>query len=201
MELDPRLERLAELLEEREARRRVPRASHHIEAAVALMLRQREAVEMLLVRRADREEDPWSGHVGLPGGQREEGDEDLVETARRETEEETGVDLGEVGRTLGFLDEVTPGGPCLPPIVVSPLVTAVPAELRTEIDPRELRDAAWVPLTALADPAARDEHVERIGGSDVSFPAIRYGEFEVWGLTYRIVTGFLEVAERAWSEF
>lgn len=199
MELDPRLERLAEALEELEARR-VPRAPHHIEAAVAVMLRPRETVEMLLVRRADREEDPWSGHVGLPGGRREEGDDDLVETARRETEEETGVDLAEVGRTLGFLDEVTPGGPGLPPIVVSPLVTAVPADLSTEIDPRELRDATWAPLSALADPAATDEHVERIGERAVAFPTIRYGEFEVWGLTYRIVTGFLDVAERAGLE-
>lgn len=196
MDLDPRIERLAESLRVRRTAR-VERAPNHIEAAVTIVVRPREDLEVLLVRRAERETDPWSGHVGLPGGRREGRDRSLMETALRETEEETGIAVADSGLTLGFLDEVEPAGPGLPPIVVAPLVGAVSADVSLEIDPRELVDAAWAPLAALRDPAARDRHIEPIGELRVAFPAIRYGEFQVWGLTYRILTGFLEMADPA----
>ncbi|MDX1661670.1 MAG: CoA pyrophosphatase [Gemmatimonadota bacterium] len=192
MDLDPRIARLSDAIDSRTAQR-VDRAPEHIEAAVTVLLRSRDALEILLVRRAEREIDPWSGHVGLPGGRREPGDADLVQTALRETEEETGVAVDRQGRTLGFLDEVEPAGPDLPPIVVAPLVGVVPADVSLEIDPRELVDATWAPIPALRDPAARDRHLERIGEVEIAFPAIRYEEFLVWGLTHRILTGFLEL--------
>lgn len=193
---DPRIERLADAIGSRTAGR-VERAPEHIEAAVTVVLRPREEMEVLLVRRAERELDPWSGHVGLPGGRREAGDEDLIATALRETEEETGIAVARQGITLGFLDEVEPAGPGLPPIVVAPLVGVVPAGTPLDVDPRELVEAVWAPLPALRDPEARDRHVERIDDLSVAFPAIRYEEFLVWGLTYRILTGFLEVVERS----
>ncbi len=195
MDPDPRIERLARSLSARPAAR-VERAPRHVEAAVTVLVRPGDELELLLVRRAERERDPWSGHVGLPGGRREPGDRDLTHTALRETEEETGIALAEQGRPLGFLDEVEPAGPGLPPIVVAPLVGVVPVDVPIEVNPRELADATWAPLAALRDPAARDRHVERIGDRSVSFPAIRYGEFLVWGLTYRVLTGFLDLADR-----
>lgn len=196
MNPDPRIERLARSLSERPASR-VARAPRHIEAAVTVLLRPADDLEILLVRRAERERDPWSGHVGLPGGRREPGDRDLTHTALRETEEETGIALAERGRTLGFLDEVEPAGPGLPPIVVTPLVGVVPVDVPMDVNPRELADATWAPLAALRDPAARARHVERIDDLEVSFPAIRYDEFLVWGLTYRVLVGFLDLADRA----
>ena len=49
-----------------------PRAGR---AAVAIMVREaRAATEMLMIRRATREGDPWSGHMGFPGGRRDAGD-------------------------------------------------------------------------------------------------------------------------------
>jgi hypothetical protein len=40
--------------------------------------------------------------------------------------------------------------------------------------------------------------VHRVEGEEVqqAFPAIRHGEHLVWGLTHRILTGFLEIAAR-----
>ena len=49
---------------------------------------------VLLMRRAERADDSWSGQWSLPGGRREPGDLDLVETALRELEEECGIRLG-----------------------------------------------------------------------------------------------------------
>ena len=43
-----------------------------------MLLRFREdGPEVLLLTRAEREGDRWSGQIGLPGGREEEGDEDF----------------------------------------------------------------------------------------------------------------------------
>ena len=50
--------------------------------------------ELILIRRAQREGDPWSGHIGFPGGRIEETDlGNPFKTAIRETKEEIGVSL------------------------------------------------------------------------------------------------------------
>ncbi|KAJ1933168.1 hypothetical protein FBU59_006121, partial [Linderina macrospora] len=50
--------------------------------------------------------DPWSGHIGFPGGKREETDTDDKMTAIRETREELGLELEDADRFvyLGELD-------------------------------------------------------------------------------------------------
>ena len=63
-------------------------------AAVALVLLEGpQGLELILIKRAERGDDPWSGQIALPGGRYEGGDRDLEATAVRETSEETGVDL------------------------------------------------------------------------------------------------------------
>src|SRR5918993_5729898 len=75
-------------------------------AAVALLLRERdETLEILVIKRAEKADDPWSGHMALPGGGWEPGDKAVYDTARRETLEEIGVDLDK-GRFLGRLDDL-----------------------------------------------------------------------------------------------
>ncbi|HEU4700285.1 MAG TPA: NUDIX domain-containing protein, partial [Gemmatimonadales bacterium] len=61
-------------------------------AAVALVVTPAPD-SMLLIRRAERAGDPWSGHMALPGGRHSRGDADLAATAMRETAEEVGVRL------------------------------------------------------------------------------------------------------------
>ena len=43
-------------------------------AAVALVFREgRDGLELLFIKRAEHERDPWSGHIGFPGGRSEPG--------------------------------------------------------------------------------------------------------------------------------
>ncbi|HEX6558223.1 MAG TPA: CoA pyrophosphatase [Longimicrobiales bacterium] len=167
------------------------------EAAVALILRPRDELELLLIKRAVHERDPWSGHVALPGGRRDALDADLVDTAVRESHEEVGITISRDTDLIGALDEVAPRTPRLPPILIAPFVFAAPATASARIDAREVEAALWVPLSALRDENAVSEILIELEGDADSrrFPALKYGEYVIWGLTHRILEQFLEIAE------
>jgi 8-oxo-dGTP pyrophosphatase MutT (NUDIX family) len=62
-------------------------------AAVAIARARQPRESVRLIRRSEREEDPWSGHWSFPGGRRDHEDQDLLHTALRELEEECGIRL------------------------------------------------------------------------------------------------------------
>ncbi len=162
--------RPAELMETKSGRR----------AAVALLLRERGlGLEILVIKRSENERDPWSGHMALPGGGREPGDESAYDTARRETLEEIGIDLS-VGRYLGRLDDV---GPRSMPgqLIISTVVVELDAE-PGPLDEREVMEAFWIPVDRLVE-----ETVE-IPDFPGSWPAFTYKDrYVIWGLTHRIL--------------
>jgi 8-oxo-dGTP pyrophosphatase MutT (NUDIX family) len=164
-------------------------------AAVALVVRPARAdLEMLLIKRAPRVGDPWSGHMALPGGRQEPRDADPLTTAARETFEEVGIDLRTSGRQLGALDDVQPVGAGVPPIVISPFVFAVPQATRPTPN-LEVEAAMWVGLRELSDPAARAEYLHPFAdGRFLRFPALAYRGETIWGLTYRILSQFMGLA-------
>ena len=194
--IDLRLKRLSAALAARE-RRIVERATLHVETAVAVVLRAADDLEVLLIRRTEREGDPWSGHVAFPGGRRSPGDIDLTATALRETEEETGIGIAHAGRVLGSLDEVEPGTHRLPPVIIAPFVIAVPHETIVVPNPAEVVDAEWVSLSALRRREAASELRLRRNDVDMTFPAIVHRDYVIWGLTHRILGQFLSVAAEA----
>ena len=188
------LERLAHALELRPGARVATRGETVVprRAAVALVLRLtgEDRRELLLIKRADYEGDPWSGHVALPGGRQEPEDATLEATAVRETREETAIDLRRHGELLGTLDEIYPRTPVLPPIVVRPYVFTVAPEVPI-VPSEEVAAAFWVPLAALRDPAAVVETTVVVRGEERSVPSFRHGDYVIWGLTERILRQFV----------
>ncbi|MCH7813448.1 MAG: CoA pyrophosphatase [Planctomycetes bacterium] len=67
-----------------------PDDADHRQAAVFVLLVDRERTNLMLIRRADRG-DPWSNHIAFPGGHLEPGDADALAAAHRETFEEVGI--------------------------------------------------------------------------------------------------------------
>lgn len=191
---DPRLIRLQRTLAYRPAKRVRDRAGAW-EAAVSIVIRPRDDLELLLIRRAERETDPWSGHMALPGGRRDPTDPDLVATAFREADEETGVALARYGHLLGMLDELHPRNPRLPSVTVAPFVVGVPPDTTAKPDEQEVSAALWVPLSALRAPEARDEILVELEEGPRAFPSFRYGEHVIWGLTHRILSQFFSIVE------
>lgn len=166
-------------------------------AAVAAILRlgYDEELELLLIKRAEFAGDPWSGHVALPGGRREDSDLSATATAIRETMEETAIDLARHGLLIGALDELQPTTPALPPIVIAPFVFVAESDVDI-VRSREVADAFWVPLAALRDRnSVREIELQLLTGSR-RVRSFGYGSHEIWGLTERIVTRLLETLQR-----
>jgi 8-oxo-dGTP pyrophosphatase MutT (NUDIX family) len=150
------------------------------------------ALEVLMILRAQRDGDPWSGQVALPGGRRDPSDATLQDTAVRETLEETGIDLSAEGLVLGTLDELRPRTPVLPPIIVTPYVAIAPPEFSLQISD-ELADAFWAPWSTFADPTVTNESTVNVRGADWKVSSYLVGERIVWGMTERILR---QLAER-----
>ena len=164
-------------------------------AAVALALLETGAdVELLFIQRATRDDDPWSGHMALPGGRRDPDDADAVATATRETPEEVGVDLAADAEVIGRLDELRAVARHRPlDLVIAPVVFALRRPVALRPSPREVESAVWVPLSFLASPEAAARYERTLDGVTNHYPAFRYQGYTIWGLTHRILEGFLEI--------
>ncbi len=167
-------------------------------ASVAMVLRERErGPEVLLIERAEKEGDPWSGHMAFPGGRVDRG-EGVEDAARRETLEEVGLSLAGA-ETLGRLDDLTGRNPNRSlGLVISAFVFHHPGDAPLVHQASEVSDALWVPVWELADPA-RHVHKAFHGTGGLEFPGIVVGNPErqiVWGLTYRFLEVFYRVVGR-----
>ncbi len=164
-------------------------------AAIALVLRPSDVgePELLMIKRAEVEHDPWSGHIACPGGRMDPGDRDLEHTATRETWEETGIDLVADGRILGTLDDISPRTPTLPPIVIRPFVAIVKPEVII-VDSPEVAEAFWVPMSAIRETTSWGKAFVPIRGvGERQVDVFRHGQYTVWGLTHRALTQFVEL--------
>lgn len=193
----PEVARLARRLRERPGARAGAGAEVR-RAAVALVLRPDEAsgLDLLFIKRADYAGDPWSGQVAFPGGRHEPQDDDLLDTAIRETREEIGVDLGADGVHLGTLDELWPRTPVLPPIVVRPHVFALEPDVKFALSD-EVAAAFWAPLGELRAADATFEATVLVRGEERRVPALRHVDYTIWGMTERIFRNLLAVGELA----
>ena len=170
-------------------------------AAVALVLRPAAggASEVLLIERAEKLGDPWSGHMAFPGGRQDPSDPDPRFTAERETFEEVGLDL-RGAELLGQLDDLEgrhagrPAG-----LVISAFVYHVPETPPLVVQTEEVQSAFWVPVPLLGEAARHVAYSMRHELGSFEMPGIRVGDAEghvVWGLTYRFLEGFLGLLGR-----
>jgi 8-oxo-dGTP pyrophosphatase MutT (NUDIX family) len=167
-------------------------------AAVAAILREPASAdggaEILLIRRAERPEDPWSGHMALPGGRREPADPSLLHTVRRETQEEVGIDLQRQAELVGELDELPAMARGRPVgLVITPFVFELVEVPELIMNEAEVAEALWAPLGPLL---AGDAHTTRPyvhEGQRFALPAFDVDGRVVWGLTYEMLESFFRL--------
>lgn len=116
------------------------------------------------------------GQVCFPGGTREPSDRTLLQTALRESEEEVGLQAGDI-EILGELDDI----PTLTSnYVISPFVALISHPRSLRMDGREVKGTFCVPLSFLMDEAnfKRDSY------------SYEYDGHVIWGATARILRQF-----------
>lgn len=165
---------------------------HPAEATASVMLCLREGdrgTELLLCRRAKREGDPWSGHVGLPGGGVEAQDRDALDTAARETREEVGFDPRAHGRILGMLEPLKPR---TFPITIAAYVAHVTSPVELALS-QEIAVAWWTPFADLQWISAEvPEAPTRVSAYRLPHPEAQ--DVVLWGITYRLLDRLFRVA-------
>lgn len=179
----------------------IPNLTTARRAAVAVILRGIEgtAPEILFIKRAEHDGDPWSGHMAFPGGHFDAVDESLTATAIRETHEEIGLDLTRHGQLIGRIEHEQAAPPSRPAgMLVAPYVFALSTSPPLVLS-HEVAEVVWTPLHRLVS-GVDHTRMQRYGrGALGTFPGYLVGEGQfVWGLTYRMLHTFLRAVEPDW---
>jgi 8-oxo-dGTP pyrophosphatase MutT (NUDIX family) len=128
-----------------------------------------------------------AGQVALPGGTQEPQDKTLFDTAKRETEEETGLTAALLEHPQQLPDFISLSG-----FRITPFVALAPSyALNTlEADPNEVGAIFTLPLTRLLDPKRYQLHRVTHKREARAFFEIPDTPHRVWGVTAGILNGF-----------
>jgi 8-oxo-dGTP pyrophosphatase MutT (NUDIX family) len=161
------------------------------QAAVALILRDTlSRPGMFFIERARNENDPWSGQIAFPGGNRDPEDQDVLSTAIRETREEVGIQLDQSSLMGRIDDQQGRSNYQALPLVISCFVFQL-VPVQDAINNHEVADSFWIDLDHLASPDNLIEY--QTPYSDEPYPGVQLDSKRVlWGLTYRFVQMFME---------
>ena len=147
-----------------------------------------QARELLFIRRADYQGDPWSGDIAFPGGGVEAQDIDSRATAERETCEEIGLVLSDAAY-LGRLGSIN--GAYLAVNIACHLYQLAD---RPQLNPNnEVFDTLYIPLKVLLEPSRNQEKTFEYRGRKRTHPIINlegYSERFLWGISYRLLQKF-----------
>ena len=180
-----------------EPTRLIPRRET-LQAAVAIVLRERaEDTEVLLIKRAEHEADPWSGDMAFPGGHREPQDADLAAAALRETREEIGLAVDRANM-IGELSHQRPSRRTFD-MLVSPFVFFLDGDPSFDLS-SEVDAALWSPLAPMHGGHSHTSEHRLIAGVPMPFNGYRVpGGHFVWGLTYRMIETLFEALDSSYS--
>lgn len=163
-------------------------------SAVALILREHEqGLDVLMIKRAEREGDPWSGHMAFPGGRLDKTDRHGLAAAKRETWEEIGLSSEAYGHCFGRLSDIsTRPHSGKRPMVISAYVFGIEMVPPLTLN-HEVAEVIWIPVSFLADRANRDTMTWERGRLSLKLPCYFYQGQRIWGLSLMMLDELLAV--------
>jgi 8-oxo-dGTP pyrophosphatase MutT (NUDIX family) len=163
-----------------------------VRAAVMVILKDGGlGYSVLFIKRTENEGDVFSGHMAFPGGKMRIADKGTLDTAIRETVEETGIDINKSGTVIGELDDFYPNNPKANHYVVTPYLSLLEEEVELTLDAAEVADAVWIPIQHLSDPRNHEVRILERNGRVAEDFVFYYSDYVIWGMTGRILHQFL----------
>lgn len=155
-------------------------------AAVLLPLVFRREPHVLLTQRTHHLT-RHAGQVAFPGGRADPNDISLVETALRETQEETGIEPAYV-TIAGFLDAHETGTG----YAILPVVGLLSEGFALSPHAAEVAEIFEVPLSFLLDPVNKKKQSREFQGHVRTFYSFTYEGHYIWGATAAMLLNFGE---------
>jgi len=132
---------------------------------------------------------PHGGQISLPGGKQENSDANLIETAKRETFEEIGIDPG-------FIKEIGLLSPLYVPhsnFIIQPVIGWVGYHPVFIPDQKEVAGVIITPLKQLFNPDNRKTMILHRSGAEITAPYYEASGHRIWGATAMIISEFERV--------
>ncbi len=160
---------------------------------MALFYPDKEGLTRLLLILRKTYKGVHSNQIAFPGGKVEPEDENLMETALRETHEEVGVPSREV-QVIKQLSEVY-----IPPsnFLVQPFLGLYPAPNPFKIQETEVESIVEVPLSEFLDRSnLSEEKLSTSYAKNIDVPAFKLNGYTVWGATAMMLSEIKELLEQ-----
>jgi 8-oxo-dGTP pyrophosphatase MutT (NUDIX family) len=163
-----------------------------VAAVLILLYPHNNSIQTVLMQRHDYK-GVHGGQISLPGGKQEPGDKDLIETAIRETKEETGIDPA----TISIIGTLTPLYIPVSNIIVNPVVGWTKKKPLFNHRPEEVVFLFDADIRKLLDPLIIKIKPFEIRGEKINVKYFDYEGHVIWGATAMILHEFLTLITRS----
>ena len=158
------------------------------QAAVLILLYLADnEIYFFLTKRTD-ELKHHKGQISLPGGT-QEGNEKLIDTALRETQEEIGINK----TSISIIGSITPLFVPVTGFMIYPFIGYSLYKLDPKPDPVEVATIFSVNISDLLNKENRTTEQRNISGYDVQVPYFKLNDYQVWGATSMILSEFRDL--------
>lgn len=163
-------------------------------SGVLVLLYEKHGELHLVFTKRKSYEGVHSGQMSFPGGKKDEGDADLIQTALREADEEIGVPPTQV-ELLGSLSELY-----IPPsnFLVYPTVGYTPVIHSFRPQESEVEEVVEIPLSFFMEEKNinRQTEIKLFNGAIVRVPAYVFNNHIIWGATAIMLSEFTYIVEQ-----
>jgi 8-oxo-dGTP pyrophosphatase MutT (NUDIX family) len=158
------------------------------QAAVLILLYLADnEIYFFLTKRTDELKN-HKGQISLPGG-KQEGNEKLIDTALRETQEEIGINK----TSISIIGTITPLFVPVTGFMIYPFIGYSLNKLDPKPDPVEVATIFSVNISDLLNKENRTTEQRNIRGYDVQVPYFKLNDYQVWGATSMILSEFRDL--------
>ncbi len=158
------------------------------EAGILVPVIKSDSGPALILTQRTQDMSTHAGQVAFPGGKRDEGDQDLLDTALRETEEEIGLCRDQV-EIVGPLSQVVSRYG----ILVTPYVGLVEPDAGLTRNEQELDAIFNVPVRFFLDTRPSRHDLLKFRQFSLHVPCYHYENYEIWGMSAIVIAEFLNV--------